>query len=220
MIRFDRIDSEEKIEEIYRRNTVGRNATSLNAHHHLWTRFNHYKKNPPHVMFKGDEPLSFIFASESAKSKYIVVYGIVTQKEHEGRGYASELWERVMEEAHQRGMERLKISCTPESVTWHNQNGIIFWSVDHHGSLRSDQPLKKDRREQILFRAEAKDKPEIAIPTDSKIIQSIRDEELESHGFGEKKTAKVNAAIAAVGDSWMRPQFMDETEGATLEDFI
>jgi len=98
----------------------------------------------------------------------------------------------------------IKISCTPSSVTWHMRNGLVFWAVDPTGSLRSDQPLFKNREEQVMFRNMAVNDPGIAIPPNEKICAQLIRESIESHKFGKKKLETVKQAIANVGKYWLR----------------
>ena len=86
-------------------------------------------------------PVCIHFATFN-KNGYTNSYEIVTVDGHEGKGYATQLWEEYMDYAvNVRGMQRLKNSCIPTSVSWHVKNGLIFWAVDPTGSLKTDQPL-------------------------------------------------------------------------------
>ena len=115
-----------------------------------------------------------------------------------------------MEEAHNQGMQRLKMSCTPSSVTWHKRNGTIFWAVDPSGSLRCDVPIFPNQHEQLTFRELALKDPSVAIPP-SKVAEKLKEESLESHNFGVKKTEKVETAIESVGEYWMRETLFEPT---------
>ena len=213
--------SKEHMELILSGQPAGKNTRFLNAAHSLWFRFGNYDKHPPFYIEDEDGfEVAFVFATYSNRSGYINLYEIVTVEGAEGNGYASEIWRLVMENAYNFGMRRLKISCTPDSVTWHNRNGLIFWAVDPSGSLRSDQPLFPTVEQQREYRQYAIERPLMALPKDPKIIQRLKEESLESHGFGPKKTQKVKDAIKAVGDSWVRVDFMVEMQQATLEKFM
>ena len=198
----------------------GKNTKFLKSAHNLWYRFQNYDKNPPFVLRENGEAVAFVFATYSNRSKYINLYEIVTAQGHEGKGYASKIWQEVMQHAHDSGMERLKISCTPDSVTWHNRNGLVFFAVDPTGSLRSDQRLFATPEQQREYREYVIERISIGLPKDPKIIEQFQRESLESHGFGAKKTERVKNAIKAVGSSWVRQDFMNEVKSATLEKFI
>ena len=206
------------VEETITNAPEGRNTRFLNSSHSLWFRFKNYEKNPPWVLVD-DKPVAFVFATMSKRSRYMNLYDIVTVQGEEGNGYASQIFERVMEQAHNAGMQRLKMSCTPESVTWHKRNGMLFWAVDPTGSLRTDQPIFPNKHEQLTFRELALKDPVLALPADKKVIDQLKRESLESHGFGAKKTEKVEKAIQNVGEYWMRDTLMNTSE-TTLEDFM
>jgi len=209
--------SKEFVEDTIAKQPEGKNTRFLNAAHSLWFRFKNYENNPPYVLIDG-EPVAFIFATLSKRTRYVNLYEIVTVEGKEGRGYASEIWDRFVEAAYNQGMERIKLSCTPSSITWHARNGLIFWAVDPSGSCRSDQPLFPNRQEQATFRELALKDPSIAFPPDSKIRNQLMDESLESHGFGKKKTETIQAAIASVGEYWMRDALLKDHN--TLEAFF
>lgn len=208
------------IEKVIENSPEGKNTKFLNSSHSLWFRFKNYEKdNKPFALEVDGEMVAFVFATYSQRSRYINLYEIVTRQGHEGKGYATAIWERVMSDAFNNGMSRLKISCTPSSITWHKRNGLIFWAVDPTGSLRSDQPLFPSIREQCTFRATAINVPHLALPKDPKVIKQLFDESLESHGFGKKKTATVEEAISSVGEFWMRDKLIGD-EPNTLEEFF
>lgn len=212
--------NKEFVEEfIESQNPEGKNTKFLKSSHNLWFRFKNYDKQPPYVLLDEEDPVAFVFATFSKRSRYINLYEIVTAEGQEGNGYASEIWERVMTTAYAAGMERLKISCTPSSVTWHKRNGLIFWAVDPTGSLRSDQPLFPNTHEQRTFRELAIKDPSLALPKDKKVIDQLTRESLESHGFGVKKTATVNEAISNVGEYWFRDTLI-QCKASSLEDFF
>ena len=196
--------SKEEIEKIIEREPEGKNTSFLKSSHNLWTRFKNYDRYPAYALYDEGNAVAFVFATLSQRSKYINLYEIVTAETREGKGYAGIIWERVMKEACDKGMTRLKISCTPSSVTWHMRNGLVFWAIDPTGSLRSDQPLFPNRHEQLTFRELALKDPAIALPTDQKVIDKLQQESLEYHKFGPKKTATVLEAIENVGEFWFR----------------
>lgn len=206
-------------EDIINESSPGKNTKFLSAAHSLWYRFKNYDKHPPFALKDNGEVVALVFATYSQRSKYINLYEIVTIEGKEGNGYASRIWEEVMADAYNSGMRRLKLSCTPTSVTWHNRNGLVFWAVDRSGSLRSDQPLFPTRKEQLEFREKAIASPKLAVP-DAKVVCQFLNESLESHGFGVKKTEKVLGAIKAVGDSWLRNSLESIAEPITIDAFL
>lgn len=207
------------VEETLASQPEGKNTRFLSASHSLWYRFNNYETNAPFVLYdnKEMEPVGFVFATLSEKTKYMNLYEIVTLEGKEGNGYASMLWEQTMQHAYDKGMRRLKISCTPSSVTWHKRNGLIFWAVDPTGSLRSDQPLFPTRKQQLEFREEARQNPSIALPNE-KVCSKLAEESIESHKFGKKKYAQVTQAIEDVKPYWFRDSLL--INQATLEEFF
>jgi hypothetical protein len=78
--------------------------------------------------------------------------------------------------------------------------------------LRSDQPLFKNREEQLIFRKLAVDDPSIALPTDSKVIAQLQKESLESHKFGPKKKTETEEAIRKVGKYWLRDALFQQVD--------
>ena len=209
--------SKDQVEYLIEYQPEGNNTKFLKAAHNLWFRFKNYDRNPPFVLEENDEAVALVFITFSAKSKYANLYEIVTLEGKEGNGYASEVYWGVMSEAHKQGMQRLKMSCTPTSVTWHKRNGNIFWSVDPSGSLRVDQPLFPNQHEQCTFRELAVKDPSFALPTEEKVLNQLRGEGLESYNFGDKKRKKVQDAIDAVGEYWLRPALF---EFSSLENFL
>ena len=201
-----------EVENLIKTSPAGRNTKFLSASHSLWTRFKNYDKSPPMILEDNGKIVSLIFATFN-RDKYTNLYEIVTAEGCEGRGYASKIWDEYVDYAvNVQKMKRLKISCTPSSVSWHMKNGLVFWAVDPTGSLRSDQPLFKTREEQMIFRKLAVDDPSIALPTDSKVIQQLKNESLESHKFGNKKKAATEEAIRIVGKYWLRDALFNEVD--------
>lgn len=214
--------SKEEMELILESQPEGKNTKFLNSAHSLWFRFKNYDKQPPFVLEEQGKPVAFVFATYSQRTKYMNLYEIVTVEGAEGKGYAGKIWDLVIKDAYDKGMRRLKISCTPSSVGWHVRNGLIFWAVDPSGSLRSDQPLFATRKEQLEFREKAIESPKLAYPKDPKTIDRLLSESLESHGFGKKKTEAVKQAISTVGDAWLRQSFEDSIKEslATLDGWL
>jgi len=205
-----------KVEDIIKNSPAGKNTKFLSAAHSLWIRFHNYDKCPPFALEENGEIVSLIFATFN-KDGYANLYEIVTVEGKEGNGYASKCWDLWIKYAVEaRKAKRLKISCTPSSVTWHYRNGLIFWAVDPTGSLRSDQPLFATRSEQLSFRDFAIVNPTSALPP-HKARDQFRLEGLESYKWGEKKKNKTQEAINAVGKAWLRETLMDQP---TLETFL
>ena len=194
--------NKEQVELLLHEQKEGRNTSFLKSSHNLWFRFKNYESNAPFVLVD-PFPVALVFITFSERSKYANLYEIVTLEGNEGKGYGSKVWSMVMSEAYSSGMERLKLSCTPESVTWHKRNGLVFWAVDPSGSLRSDQPLLESVEKQKEFQREAVNDPSIALP-DSKVIEKLKMESPTGHGFGKKKLEKVTTAINDVGEFWLR----------------
>lgn len=208
---------QEEMEALLAKQPEGKNTRFLNAAHSLWFRFHNYENNQPLVMYDNNDAVAAVFATHSQRSKYMNLYEIVTFEGKEGKGYASVIWSEAMLRAHEMGMKRLKISCTPTSVTWHKRNGLVFWAVDPSGSLRSDQPLMPTRTEQVDLRQRALENPDLVMPTDEKVLDQLKRESIQLHKFGAKKTATVEQAIKDVGDYWMRDALFNTS---TLEEFF
>lgn len=205
-----------KVEELIKNSPSGKNTKFLSAAHSLWYRFKNYEKCPPMAYEDNGEVVCLIFATFN-RDGYANLYEIVTLEGKEGNGYASKCWDTWTKYAvEERKSQRLKISCTPSSVTWHNKNGLIFWAVDPTGSLRSDQPLFPTRVEQIAYRNNAILNPLQALPPHKARVQ-FRAEGLESYKWGEKKKAKTQAAIDAIGSAWLRDALMEQP---SLEEFL
>ena len=204
------------VETLIQTSPAGRNTKFLSAAHSLWYRFQNYEKCPPMALDVNGEIVSLIFATYN-RDGYANLYEIVTLEGKEGNGYASKCWDAWIKYAvEERKIQRLKISCTPSSVTWHLRNGLVFWAVDPTGSLRSDQPLFATRAEQIAWRDNAIVYPLQSLPP-HKARDQFRIEGLEVYKWGDKKKAKTQAAIDAVGKSWLREALMDQP---SLEDFL
>jgi hypothetical protein len=205
-----------RVEEIIKNSPAGKNTKFLSAAHSLWYRFKNYEKCPPMAYEDNGEVVCLIFATFN-RDGYANLYEIVTVEGKEGKGYASKCWDAWIKYAvEERKIQRLKISCTPTSVSWHLRNGLVFWAVDPTGSLRSDQPLFSTRAEQIAFRDKAIVSPLQALPP-HKARDQFRGEGLEAYKWGDKKKAKTQTAIDAVGKAWLREALMDQP---SLEDFL
>ena len=204
------------IEELIKTSPPGKNTRFLSAAHSLWYRFKNYDKCPPTVYEVEAQICSIIFATHN-RDGYANLYEIVTLEGKEGKGYATKCWEEWIHYASVvRGSTRLKLSCTPSSVTWHYRNGLIFWAVDPTGSLRSDQPLFPVKKDQISFRERAITDPSIALPPEKSKSKLIT-ESLESYNWGEKKRQKTEEAIRSVGTAWLRNALLNNN---SLESFL
>ena len=196
----------DQVQKIINESNIGSNTRFLSSAHSLWYRFGNYDKTPPMAYEVNGEVVSLIFATYN-RDTYSNLYEIVTIQGQEGNGYASRIWDLWTDYAVQeRQISRLKMSCTPSSITWHQRNGLLWWAVDPSGSLRSDQPLYPTRSEQLAYRDYAKDNPLEALPP-VKARKKLLEEGLENYSWGDKKRAKTQDAINAAGRSWLR-EFM------------
>lgn len=194
--------NETQIEQIVEDSTDGKNTKFLSSAHNLWKRFQNYPKSPPMALAVADKIVSIIFATFN-KNRYTNLYEIVTVQGHEGNGYASKLWDKYVQYAClDKGMTRLKISCTPDSITWHLRNGLVFWGVDPTGSLKSDQPLFPDRKTQLDMRNLFVKNPDLALPP-FRVLRELKKCQLKHHAFGEKKHKEVREAIEKTGKFWL-----------------
>jgi hypothetical protein len=198
-----RFVEEKTIKNIIEKSPQGKNTKFLKASHSLWTRFQNYNKHLPAVLYVNNIPVAVIFATCSDKSKYINLYEIVTIQGKERRGYAKQIWSEFVAYWHQHGMERIKLSCTPDSIGFHKKNGLVFWSVDKQGSLRSDQPLMPSIETQISLRERALHDPRLVMP-ESKVREKFKTEDLEYLKLSEKKLIQTYEAILFVGAYWFR----------------
>jgi hypothetical protein len=200
----------DQVQKIIDGSDKGSNTRFLSSAHSLWYRFGNYDKTPPMAYEVNGEVVSLIFATYN-RDTYSNLYEIVTIQGQEGNGYASRIWDLWTDYAVQeRQITRLKMSCTPSSITWHQRNGLLWWAVDPSGSLRSDQPLYPTRSEQLAYRDYAIDNPLEALPP-AKTRQKLLAEGLENYLWGDKKRAKTQEAINAAGRSWLR-EFMIQAD--------
>ena len=205
-----------KVEDIIKNSPAGKNTKFLSAAHSLWTRFHNYEKSLPLSYEVNGEVVCLIFATFN-RDGYSNLYEIVTLEGKEGNGYASKCWDAYLDYAvNVRKSTRLKISCTPSSVTWHMRNGLLFWAVDPTGSLRSDQKLFATRQEQIAHQNFSITNPLQSLPP-QKVREQFLKEGIDDHKFGPKKKAKTQAAIDSVGKLWLRDALFNTT---SLEDFL
>lgn len=192
-----------EVEDIIKDSPQGSNTNFLKSSHSLWTRFGNYEKHPPFVLIDNNEYVSIIFSTKSDRTKYVNLYEIVTIEGHEGKGYGKKIWDKHSAYCLQRGMKRIKLSCTPSSIGFHNKNGLVFWAVDKQGSLRSDQPLMPSRKEQVDLRNKAYDDPSLVMPED-KVCKKLKTEDLETLQLSNNKLIQTHEAIQKVGKNWFR----------------
>lgn len=212
--------SSHTVQEIIDNSPAGKNTKFLSAAHSLWTRFKNYEKCPPLAYEDNGEVVCLIFATFN-RDGYANLYEIVTVEGKEGKGFASRCWDDWVKYAvNERNSKRLKISCTPSSVTWHKRNGLVFWAIDPTGSLRSDQPLFSTRADQLNYQRWACSAPSVAaaeLPEKAK--KQFLAEGIDDHGFGAKKKAKTQEAIDNVREFWLRDYLLQLKEN-TLEEFF
>ncbi len=192
-----------EVEDLIADSSKGSNTNFLKSSHSLWTRFGNYDKHPPFVHIDNNRYVSVIFATRSEKTKYVNLYEIVTIQGEEGKGYASKVWNEHASYCVQRGMQRIKLSCTPESIGFHKKNGLVFWSVDKQGSLRSDQPLEDCIKKQNELRNAALANPELVKPN-YKVCEKLKKEDIETLQLSNNKLMKTYQAIQKVENYWFR----------------
>lgn len=194
------------VERLHRTSAEGPNKKFLWNAHCLWLRYKNYEKSPPVALERNGAVVSLIYAS-FLKNGYAHLYEVVTVQGEERKGYAAALWELWIAYAVSRGANRLNISCVPDSIGWHMKNGLVFWSVDRSGSLRSDQPLFPTRDAQVAFRARAVVEPEVALPP-YKYATKYAGERVSALELKEPQRLKTLRAIEQVGDAWLRPYML------------
>ena len=192
-----------EISKIIASSARGSNTRFLKNAHALWMRFHNYEKHDPYALVKNGNCVCVIFATLSEKTRYVNLYEINTIQGEERKGYASELWSAFIQQAARKGMARIKLSCTPSSVTWHVRNGLVFWSVDGSGSLRSDQPLMMTREAQVLLRDQAILQPDLVMPS-IQVRKKLSNENLETQGLSNANAGAALSAIKTVGKYWLR----------------
>tara|TARA_R100000388_G_scaffold90620_3_gene72093 strand:+ start:4032 stop:4703 length:672 start_codon:yes stop_codon:yes gene_type:complete len=212
--------NENDVSSLIQRAPSGENTKFLKNAHNLWFRFKNYQRYPCIALYKDSLCVAVIYATFSDKTGYTNLYEICTMQNMERKGYATEIWSEYLKIAYERKMKRLKISCTPESIGWHKKNGLVFWGVDKQGSLKSDQPLKRTREEQIRFRDKAVIDPGIAKP-DEKVCEKLKNEQIENVKLNPKQGVRTWNAIKNVGDYylgrylWTTENYKIEKEGSS-----
>jgi len=193
--------TEDDVDKIILESKDGYNTKFLKSSHNLWKRFQNYKNASPMALVENNKVVAIIFATFN-KNFYTNLYEIVTIEGFEGNGYASKLWDQYIDYSVKiKKMTRLKISCTPRSITWHMRNGLIFWGIDSSGSLKSDQPLFSTRNEQKSARSLYVKNPNLALPS-PKVVQELKKCQIESHNFTDGKKHEVLEAIMKVDKFW------------------
>lgn len=195
--------TQEQVSNIIATSKPGKNTKFIKASHSLWTRFKNYQTNPPFAWTDNNKIVAIIFATMSKRTKYVNLYEICTVEGEEKKGYATKIWSAYINNAYRSGMQRIKLSCTPSSITWHLRNGLIFWGVDKQGSLRSDQPLMQTIEEQNNFREQAVFDPGIALP-DEVTRKRLKSEDLETIKLSKRKIQLCLESIQTVGKYWLR----------------
>ncbi len=195
--------NEEQIAELLSKQPEGRYTKFFRQAHSLWTRFKNYSKNPPFVYFDKGREVALIYSTLSKKTGYTNLYEIFTLEGQSGRGYGSIIWAIWQTQMWASGAERMKLSCTPDSIGFHMKNGLVFWSVDKSGSLRSDQPIMQDVQKQKIFREKAITDPSIALPS-QKVRDRLKKEDIENLDLSQKKLIQTYEAIQKTGDFWLR----------------
>lgn len=202
--------SDTDILSILDKSPQGKNTKFLSAAHSLWFRFKNYEKCPPVGLEVDGDIVCIIFATFN-RDKSCNLYEIVTIEGKEKNGYASKLWKEFIDFAvNEKGMQRLKLSCTTSSIGWHLRNGLVFWAIDPSGSLRSEQKLFSTVEDQLNYRELCVQSPRKYLPPE-KLQQQYRNEGLDTYSFGEKKKTRIVEAINQVGEYWLYNALFTET---------
>lgn len=192
----------EEVADLCRKHEKTSRISLLRTTHGMWVRFNNYEKHPPMVIRIDGEIASIVFF-QITKNRYMNLYEIISLPEYAGKGYGTDLWKSVIKFACENQAERLKISCTPESILWHYPHGLIFWGVDKSGSLRSDQQLFPTIEEQVEYRRRVIEDPQHNLPPVSQVNKFKK--EIQEIQFGENKKIKIQQAIKSIGSAWLAP---------------
>lgn len=183
----------------------GRNKTFAKGAMNLWIRFKNFEKNAPFVLRVDGDIKSVILITKLSRSPYVNLYEIVTATGEEGNGYARRLYWDVLSHFYDDGVLRLKMSCTPASISWHNGNGIIGWGVDPTGSVRVDIPLKPTKKEQLELRENFEENISEIIPPEKAAFKLLN----ENVSFGKNKEAQVNNSKDIMGKHYRREELRD-----------
>lgn len=192
----------------------GKNTSFLSNANHMFRRWGTgiFDKNPPVGLVVDGDLKSLIFATISPRTPYANLYEIGTKQGEEGKGYSSKIWDFWIKYAvEERKVQRLKMSCTTTSLTWHLRNGVIGWAIDPTGAIRTDQPLFPTREGQLRFRELAVNAPEISIPPEKELLKLYK-EDLSSYNFTTRKRLKSEEAIKSMGKYWFREHLISYVE--------
>ena len=189
--------NKETMEELLVKMEGHPNESFAKAAHSLWFRFKNYEKNPPYVIYTDNYEIAAVcMITKLQREPYANLYEIFSVEP----GYASNLYWGIMQIMMEKGVERLKMSCTPASIGWHMKNGIVGWAVDPSGSIRVDVPIMPTQQEQLDLRELAVIDPSVVMPP-TKQANKLR---LEENSFGPRKLPVVEKAIDAVGQYYLR----------------
>jgi hypothetical protein len=183
----------------------GRNKTFAKGAMNLWIRFKNFEKNAPFALRVDGKIKCVILITKLSRTPYCNLYEIVTATGEEGNGYARRLYWDVLSYFYDAGVLRLKMSCTPDSISWHNGNGIIGWGVDPTGSIRVDIPLKPTREEQLELRENFEENISKIIPPEKVAFKLLN----ENVSFGRNKEAQVNNSKNIMGKHYRREELLD-----------
>tara|TARA_R100000781_G_scaffold54290_1_gene35493 strand:- start:1197 stop:1814 length:618 start_codon:yes stop_codon:yes gene_type:complete len=199
-----KIYNEAETVKVLAQQSEGRYTKFFRAAHSLWKRFKNYERHPPYVLLNEENvEVAMIYSTFSDKTKYTNLYEIFAFEGHSGKGYGKKAWELWLQAMYVRGAHRLKLSCTPDSIGFHMKNGLVFWSVDRSGSLRSDQPIMPSIQEQKELRERAIITPDLVLPN-QQVRKRLKGEELENLDLSQNKLLQTYEAIQKVGDFWLR----------------
>lgn len=184
----------------------GPNKKFALAAHNLWVRFHNYNKHYPFALVEDGEVKCVVMITQLVRESYANLYEICTKQGEEGKGYARRLYWDVMSHMYHGGVQRLKMSCTPSSIGWHNNNGIIGWGIDDTGSIRVDIPIERDQEHQLQLRQDWSEKIGKILPP-KRARKALTN---ENHTFGAKKTEQVNKAKFLLGNYYLRDMLASE----------
>lgn len=190
-----------QVEKVIKDSPDTKNNRFLKASHNLWMRFHNYEKQLPMGLKIKGKVVGVHFATFN-KNLYTNSYEIVVIDGHEGKGYATQMWNDYLEYACNIGMKRLKNSCIASSVSWHVKNGLIFWAVDPLGSLRTDQPIMPSIQAQREAREIFLKYPDAALPPPVPRAK-LKKQQLKNYTFGKRKQGFVENSIRTAGKYWM-----------------
>ena len=197
-------DAMEKLLENMEENNNS-NLSFAKGAHSLWFRFKNYEKNAPYVILTEDSEIAAVcMITKLQREPYANLYEIFSVIP----GYASELYWGIMKIMKERGVERLKMSCTPSSIGWHMKNGIVGWGTDPSGSIRVDIPMMSDQQSQLDLRVSALSDISLVIPPEKQGLKLLSEE----NNFGPRKLPIVEHTIETVGEFYFRKHLMEKYE--------